>query len=133
MSHLCTIYIYFRGSKIIVAIDQRFFTWLVFIASTVVFLTLLSNSSCNEIRSTSSKVEYAQISNKHLNLLLSDVVDVKTHGIGFLISADESYLEKAKDDLLHSMSGLLRLKQDNNIKIAKLNTLEILILEKIQP
>jgi CHASE3 domain sensor protein len=117
-------------------IDQLFIAMLVFTASAVVFLTRLSNSCCNEIRSTSSKVEYAQIFNKHLNLFLSDVVDVKTDVKGYLISNDETFPEpmiKSEDDLLHSMSGLLWSKQDNNIQIAKLNTLEILILEKIQP
>ena len=126
---------YSKGMKSKITIDQQLFAGLVFVGSTVIFLTLLSASVFNTFRKASEKAEQAQIVKNNLNLIYSDVVDVETGLRGFLISGNEEYLipiDKAKDDLTFSINNLRTLLGDSKAQLARLDSLEHLILERMR-
>jgi len=126
---------FFRGRTIKVSIDQELFGGFVIIGAALVFLTLLSNSGFQSVRETSDKVDHAQSIKNSLNLLLSDVVDVETGVRGYLISNNEAYLMptlKAKSDLPVSLRELRSLLKDSTVQLSRLDSLEKLIIERVQ-
>ena len=125
---------FFRGRQIIMSIDHQLLAGLVFIGSAIGFLTLLSNSGFKAVRETSEKIEHTQTVKNYLNLLLSDVIDVETGVRGYLVSKNEDYLTpmvKAKTDLPVSLKELRLMLTDNKVQLARLDSLENLILERV--
>lgn len=126
---------YLRQSQVKISIDQKLFGSFVFIASTFVFMTLISDSAFRIIRQTSDKVEHTQIVKNYLDQILSDIIDVETGVRGYIISNNEDYLVpmlKAKDDLSVSLNEIKILVQDHESQRAFFDSLEYLVDARVR-
>jgi PAS domain S-box-containing protein len=124
-----------RGKQITISIEQKFFAGLILIASTIIFLTLLSSSISRSVNEIGFKAEQTQLYKNNLNLLLSKVIDIETGVRGYLISDDENYLLpmlNVKDQLPASFVELRHFMKDDKTQLAKIDTLEQLVIERVQ-
>jgi PAS domain S-box-containing protein len=130
----CLFMIYFRNRPAHLSIDQNLFGGFVFIAFAIVFIAQISITGFNSLRDLGNNLNHTQLVKNQLNLLLNNVIDIETGVRGYYITSKENYLapmNKAKAELPGTISDLKAYLQDKPVQLARLDTLEKLILERV--
>ncbi len=126
---------YFSKEELKITIEQILFSGLVFLGSTILYLTLLSFSGFNSIREIGGKVEQTQTIKNYLSELKGNITDIENGVRGYLISNDEGYLEpmkEAESEVPSILNELRSLIPDNNTQQEMLDTLQQMISERVE-
>jgi len=129
------LYYLFKKTNTPVNVDQKLFAGIIYVASIILFITLLSSFGLKNLKQASNLADHTQITTDKLNRLSADVIDIQTSMRGFIISEKPEYLEpmhKAKSDLPVLIEELDSLLSDNQHQLSRLDSLNQLIYARLQ-
>jgi PAS domain S-box-containing protein len=124
---------YYTYQPVRIEIEYRFFAGIIFAASVILFVALLSNVEFKSTRRVIERVENNRQLKTNLDHILSDMAEVETSISGYLITDNKVYLEHFRDAevdvplLLSELAGVVKL---NDIQAERYDDLAFLITEK---
>ncbi|MDP2088215.1 MAG: PAS domain S-box protein [Flavobacteriaceae bacterium] len=117
------------------AVEQKLFAGLTISATIIVFVSFLFVSNLRSMHEAVDLVQHIHIVKNQVENILTATIDIETGSRGFLLSGKEYFLKKmveAKRNIPEQIAGLRNLTKDNPNQQYDINTLERLIIEKIE-